>query len=160
MLARDTALVATLAVSLLAACSAGSQYHPHALGGLVGYSDMRLSPIRYRVSFSGSSGSTQNQVQVYLLWRAAEITLQAGFTHFVFDRSETRRNERYSYVYGGPPIYYAPSSSYWPGSASPVISYSADAEIVLLTPEDAACNPDATDALSILQLQVPPWGYR
>jgi hypothetical protein len=155
-----------LAVSLLAGCAttAAPEYQPRAPGGLVGYSDLQLTPNRYRVSFSGSTASTRDDVEKYLLRRAAEVTLQTGHTHFVLTNRDTERDTYYTgdnYL-SGPYYYYYPYRSwygnypYWAGNAWQVTSYSAYAEIVMLNPEEAGRNPQAIEALSLLQRLQPP----
>jgi hypothetical protein len=161
-------LVTFLAVSLLTACAttAASDYQPRIQGGLVGYSDLELAPNRYRVSFSGSTASTRDDVEKYLLRRSAEVTLQTGHTHFVLTNRDTERDTLYAGYgeYGGAPYYYYPyrswygtyPHSYWGGNAWPA-SYSAYAEITMMDPEEAAQNPQAIEALSLLQrLQAAP----
>src|SRR5262245_10665174 len=171
----DKALAIGLAVVVLAGCAtSGPEYRPRDPGGSVGYTDLQLSPNRYRVSFAGSSASTRDDVEVYLLRRAAEVTLQAGYTHFVLERSDTERDTRYvadpSYYgsYYGPyygygpyyrPYYYPYRSYYWGSpywSAWPVTSYSANAEVVMMDSDQAARNPEAIDALALLQRLWPP----
>lgn len=153
-----------LTASLLAACATAlPDYRPRGPGGLVGYSDLQLAPNRYRISFSGSSASTRDDVEIYLLRRAAEVTLQAGYTHFALSRQDTDRSTRYigdSYL-NGPYHYYYPRSlywnyPYWAGDAWPVDSYSAYGEVVMYRSDEAASHPEAIDALSLLQRLEPP----
>jgi hypothetical protein len=156
----DKSLAIGLAVSLLAGCSTTSpEYQLRPPGGDVGYTDLQLSPNRYRVSFSGSSNSTRDDVEVYLLRRAAEVTLQAGYTHFVLERNDTERNARYvgdPYNYG--PYYYPYRPYYWgsPYWAWPLTSYYSSAEVAMMNSEEATRNPEAIDALSLLQRLWPP----
>ena len=180
------AAAATLAVTLLAACATGPVYKPRAPGETVGYTDLQLSPNRYRVTFSANSATKREDVENYLLRRAAEVTLAAGYTHFVFDQRDTEAKTYYreDFIdpYFGSPYYYGPRFWYWSngpypyyppypgylgpgfgygpgygyGDLRPVTSYSAYAEIVMLNPMDAADNPRAIDAQSLLQQLVPP----
>ena len=84
-----------LAVTLLAACETGPVYKPRAPGETVGYTDLQLSPNRYRVTFSGNSATRREDVENYLLRRAAEVTLAAGYTHFAFDQRDTEARTYY-----------------------------------------------------------------
>jgi hypothetical protein len=143
------ALTLLMAVSLFVSCAARQEYFPQGPGEMSGYSDLRLSDNRYSVSFRGGSGNTQDDVEDYLLRRAAEVTLEAGYGHFVFTRYNVLLNRRYS-RYGGPPIYSYPNPSYWNDSTEPVSSYSAYAEILLLRPEEAIPSAQAIDAVEIL----------
>ena len=134
-----------LAAFLATACSTGPEYQPRIAGSAVGYTDLQLSPNRYRVTFSGSYGSTRDDVEMYLLRRAAEVTLQNGYTHFVVQRRETQRMTDYfgSYPYG--PFYYPYYGDTWASS-----SYSSYAEILLLKNDDVANASEAVDAHSVL----------
>jgi hypothetical protein len=158
-------LATLLGVGLLAGCTTPApDYRPRGPGGLVGYSDVQLAPNLYRVSFSGSSASTRDDVEVYVLRRAAEVTLQAGYSHFVMRRQDTERSTRYigdSYL-NGPYYYHYPYRSwywnypYWSGDVWPVNSYSTYAEVVMYKPDEAANRPEAIDALNLLQRLQPP----
>jgi hypothetical protein len=149
-------------VALSTACSTGPEYKPRLPGEAVGYTDLQLSPNRYRVSFSGSSASTRDDVEHYLLQRAAELTARGGHTHFVFSRRDTERNTSYvgNYPYGLYYHYYPYLSWYWGGPNGgdvwAVTRYAAFAEIVVLKAEDAVDNPEAIEALALLQRLPPP----
>lgn len=64
----------------LAGCSTPTPYGP-ALDGK-GYSERQTESDRFRVSFSGNSLTPRETVETYLLYRAAELTLQRGHDHF------------------------------------------------------------------------------
>jgi hypothetical protein len=158
------ALVTSLALSLLAACSTTPlpDYGPRGPGGSVGYSDLKLAPNHYLVSFAGSTASTRDDVEKYLLRRSAEVTLLTGHTHFVLTKRDTERDTFY-YGYGdysgGP--YYSPYRypyySYGGGYGWPTTTYSAFAEITLIDREEAAQNPQAIEASPLLaRLQAAP----
>jgi hypothetical protein len=176
----------TLAAALIAACATGPVYKPRAPGETVGYTDRQLTANRYRITFSGNSATRREDVETNLLRRAAEVTLAAGYTHFVFDDRDTvaRTYYRQNFIdpYFGHPYAFGPRFGYystWPyyagypghfgygrfgyggfgygyGDIRPVTSYSAYSEIVMLNPEQAADNPRAIDAQSLLQQIVPP----
>lgn len=60
-----------------------------------GYSDVRLAPDRFRVTFTGNAFTSRERVEASLLYRAAELTLQHGNDWFVIeDREVERRIER------------------------------------------------------------------
>ena len=77
------ALVLALAASttLVAACATETAYRPATGSGFyrTGYSDVRIEPNRYRVTFAGNIVTDRDVVERYLLFRAAELTLQQGF---------------------------------------------------------------------------------
>ena len=174
---------AALAVTVLAACETGPVYKPRAPGERVGYTDLQLTPTRYRVTFAGNSSTRREDVENNLLRRAAEVTLSAGYTHFAFDSRDTTARTLYRETFSDPFFadpFYGPRAFYWSswpyygypygpygfgrgygygygyGDLRPITSFSAYAEIVILRPEQAASNPRAIDAQSLLQRLPPP----
>ena len=154
-----------LAASLLAGCATSTvpDYRPRVGGSAVGYSDLQLSPNLYRVSFSGSTASTRDDVERYLLRRAAEVTLASGYTHFVLSDRDTERDAYIygnNYPYGGYPYYYPYRSWYWDSpywnDGWQTVTYSAYSDVRMLTPEEARRFPEAIEALTLLQRLQPP----
>lgn len=81
-------LAAAAALSLAACASAPTHYQPAAGPSAIGYSELRLEPGRYRVTFQGGPGAPPAQVQDYALLRAADLALAEGYDWFrVTDRS-------------------------------------------------------------------------
>ncbi|MHB8528645.1 MAG: CC0125/CC1285 family lipoprotein [Caulobacteraceae bacterium] len=74
-------LIALLALGL-SACQTPTFYQPAQRPGAVGYSEARIEPGRYRVTFQGGGGAPAAQVADYALLRAAEITLRDGYDWF------------------------------------------------------------------------------
>lgn len=61
----------------------------------MGFSDYKIEPGRYRVTFQGSPGAPPNQVADYALLRAADLTLGDGYDWFrVSDRSFQQSPDR------------------------------------------------------------------
>jgi hypothetical protein len=79
-------LLAPLAAALLVAgCATPTPYQPlgvRGTGASGGFSEQRLEDNRYRVSFRGNSYTSRERVENYLLFRAAEITVQSGYEGF------------------------------------------------------------------------------
>lgn len=95
---------AALAGLALAACTTPTYYQPvnpaASARVAVGFSEYRIEPGRYRVTFRGGSGAPANLVSDYALLRAAEITLRDGYDWFrVVDRYAERTGSG-----GGPRI--------------------------------------------------------
>ncbi|MDB5474894.1 MAG: hypothetical protein JWP49_405 [Phenylobacterium sp.] len=81
-------LLAILACASLAACAAATHFQPMTGRGGVGYSELRIEPGRYRVTFQGGPGAPEAQVQDYALLRAADLALAEGYDWFrIVDRN-------------------------------------------------------------------------
>jgi hypothetical protein len=83
MISRRSAIGIALA-ALLSGCATATPYQPAtpenpAAGG---FSELRLQPDRYRVTFIGNSLTSRKRAERYLLYRAAELTVQHGYDWF------------------------------------------------------------------------------
>ncbi len=120
------AVVAALAASTLmvAGCATETTYRPATGQGFnrTGYSDRQVEPNRFLVSFAGNSVTSRDTVERYLLFRAAELTLQSGYDYFVMANRDTDLQSRtYStpglggggFGYGGFGGYWGPSWRYY-----------------------------------------------
>lgn len=108
-----------LALAFLAGCATATPYQPLGYPGeRGGYTSQQLDSTHYRVSFIGNSLTSRERVENYLLYRAAELTLQQGYACFTIvnrdvDRDVTFRTEPYG-PYGGVGVgYYRGWSPYW-----------------------------------------------
>ena len=72
---RRALLAAVACVSLAACATAPTHFQPAASPGGIGYSEMRIEPGRYRVTFQGGAGAPEAQVMDYALLRAADLAL-------------------------------------------------------------------------------------
>lgn len=104
---------------LLAGCATETPYRPATGTGFerVGYSDHQIEPNRFEVSFSGNSYTSRETVEKYLLYRAAELTIQQGGDYFVMaDRNTDHSSRTYTTpsfgAYGGWGGYWGPSWRY------------------------------------------------
>lgn len=80
----------------LSACSTPTVYAPEGYAGQRGgYAEQRLQDDRWAVSFSGNSLTRRETVEMYLLYRAAELTVQSGYDWFVTDFRQTDADTRY-----------------------------------------------------------------
>jgi hypothetical protein len=155
------ALPLTLVACLLAGCMTPSPYAPRTEGQKTGYTDRELTQTRYRVTFTGNTVTPRETVESYLLLRAAEVTRAAGYSAFVFDTRNTKANHSYDAVpYGAPdPFWGRRGFGHWGGwgfAYDPMVdvvvrtNFEAYAEIVLLTPEQAAKEPRAVNASEVI----------
>lgn len=88
------ALVA-LTAGLLTACARSTPYVPAERPGGAGYTDMRISENRYRVTFRGNTVTSRETVENFLLLRAAEVTLDSNYACFSFADRDTTADVRY-----------------------------------------------------------------
>lgn len=88
-------VVAAAALSLAACATAPTLYQPAAGPQAVGYSEYRIEPGRYRVTFRGGPGAPPQQVMDYALVRAADLAISDGYDWFrVADRFTEGRPDR------------------------------------------------------------------
>ncbi|RYG75673.1 MAG: hypothetical protein EON59_17985 [Alphaproteobacteria bacterium] len=95
---RIAALAVALAGSVaLSGCMTATPYQPaSASSSATGYSDQQIEDNRFQVSFRGNSLTARETVERYLLFRAAELTVQRGFDHFILVSKDTEtRTETY-----------------------------------------------------------------
>lgn len=96
----------------LAACMTPTPYQPEVKGQRIhgGYSEQKLGDNRYMVTFDGNTLTSRERVEGYLLYRAADLTVQNGYDWFRIARKETERDRR-TYVEPGYQPYYG--YDYW-----------------------------------------------
>ena len=77
-------LLPALAILSLTACATPQPtlYQPAAAPNGVGYSEYRIEPGRYRVTFQGAPGASPQQIMDYALIRAADLALADGYDWF------------------------------------------------------------------------------
>lgn len=82
-----------LALAVLAGCSTATPYQPLGYGSQRGgYASQQLDQSHYRVMFIGNTLTSRQQVENYLLYRAAELTVQQGSTCFTIVNKDTDQN--------------------------------------------------------------------
>jgi hypothetical protein len=165
-------------IALVAACATPTPYQPlgaRGTGASGGYSERQVEQNRFLVSFAGNELTSRERVETYLLYRAAELTVQQGFDWFVTDDRMTNR-ESHTYVdrpfgsWGGWGGYWGPRWRYWgrgygwrswdPWFGDPfwadsidihtVDRYEANAEILMGKGPKPADNRRAFDARDVL----------
>ncbi|MDR3527254.1 MAG: hypothetical protein P4L57_08220 [Rhizomicrobium sp.] len=147
---------ALLLAVLLAACETPAPYAPRDQRQGTGYSDQQLAANRYRITFTGNAATRRETVENYLLLRAAEVTLQAGYPYFLFDTRDTEAKTSYQTssldawpAWRGRGWYH--HSWAWEDEVSrPITAYEAYAEIVLLSADAAKNEPRALRAQDVV----------
>lgn len=86
-------LVAALAA--LGACATETPYQARAAGSYgYGYTERAIEADRVALSFRGNSLTERDTVETYLLYRAAELTLERGFDYFVVATRDVDSKDR------------------------------------------------------------------
>ena len=112
------AVLAAIASSTLmvAGCATETTYRPATGQGFsrTGFSERQVEPDRFLVSFAGNSVTSRDTVERYLLFRAAELTLQSGNDYFLMAQRDTDLQSRtYSTPGFGPGWGYGGFGGYW-----------------------------------------------
>jgi hypothetical protein len=152
-----------------AACATSTPYGPATGQNPYGFSEQRIEQDRYRIVFRGNSSTTRETVETFLLFRAAELTVQNGYDHFVVTEQDTEESRRYT---RSSPAYYGrypygfgryccafPYYAYgWGWGSDPfyddvreITRYSAIAFIAMGKGPKPADNPQAFDARDVVQ---------
>ncbi len=147
----------------LVGCTTPGLYRPSDGEGRYGYSEQEIEDGRYQVRFKGGSSTERDTVEIYLLFRAAELTQATGNDYFVVverdvDKKTTYRSSlnfphRHLYNHYFYYHYYDPFD-YGYGARSTVQAserYTATADIVLYKGEKPADNANAYDAKSVIE---------
>jgi len=80
------------ALAMTACATEPTRFQPAGRIGSVGFSEMRIEPGRYRVTFQGGPGAPPAQVEDYALLRAADLALAEGYDWFRVTERMTRQN--------------------------------------------------------------------
>jgi hypothetical protein len=184
---RATVLAAAIGLALgLSACETATPYQPLAKGTATsgGFTDQRLDNNHYRVTFTGNTVTSRETVETYLLYRAAQVTVESGYDWFeTVDRHTARDQTTYltpdpfygpGYAWG----YWRPSWRYYGGygggygwgawgpygggvQVQTVQSFQATAEIVMRHGQKPDSDPRALDARAVMtnlgpKIVMPP----
>jgi hypothetical protein len=98
-----------LALGLGACAEPASWYRPLADG--FGYAEHRLDDDTWRVGFAGSGGTPREAVEIYALYRAAEVTLANGRDRFAVLAWQTETTET-AWAFEFVPLYLQHESSF------------------------------------------------
>ncbi len=139
----------------LSACATPVQTPYQPLHDEGGYAEQRIEANRYRVTFVGNVVTTREEVENYLLFRIAELTLSQGFDYFVLSNQDTEANTLYMQTLTGfdtfDPFYprFWPRSTFATGTATPITNYKASAYVVMQKGTKPPTEVNAYDAREV-----------
>ena len=81
---------------VLAGCASIPPYHAAGDGSGYGFAEQKIEADRFRVTFKGNSSTSRQAVENFLLYRAAEITLESGGDYFIMVGNDTETHKSYS----------------------------------------------------------------
>ncbi len=162
---RHTALA--LIVLTAAACQTPTPYGPAASPNGDGYTTQQIESNRFRVSFKGNSVTNRQTVDTYMLYRAAEVTLQNAGDYFVVVNKDVDKNTAYE-NYGDDLAWGWGGGWGWrhggwggPGFGGgidytrPISNYDAIADVVTYRGTKPAGNANAYDAREVMNAIGP-----
>lgn len=89
-------ILAGAALITLAACATPTPYQQAGTTDRYGFDQTQIERDRFRISFSGNSLTDRETVENYLIYRAAELTLERGQDYFwVIDRATDENTRTY-----------------------------------------------------------------
>lgn len=172
--------VAAVGALALAGCETATPYQPlgapnaQASGG---YSEQQIEPNRWRVTFAGNTLTSRETVERYLLFRAAQLTLQQGYDWF---QAVDRNTERRTHTYAEPDPFFAGWDPWWgfyrpyrgwawgywgdpfwggPLDVEQTREYRATVEIIMGHGPKPADDPRAYDARAVIDRLQPTIRY-
>jgi hypothetical protein len=154
----------------VAACQTPTPYKAAMTQNDDGYTTQPIEANRFRISFRGNSLTARQTVDTYMLYRAAEVTLQNGGDYFVVVNKDVDKNTAYEnygddlawgwgggwgwrHGFGGPG--FGPGFGGGMDYSRPVNSYDAIADIVTYRGPKPAGDPNAYDAREVLKAIGP-----
>ena len=155
-----TLLFAVAMATVLSACATSTPYQP-AGQDRYGYQEQQIEANRYRISFHGNTLTERETVENYMLYRAAELTLQDNKDYFIVANRSTDEHSRlqpdgpyfphsrFDYWFFSPRHGWGPwSDPFWndPTDYREVTRYEASAEIAMFSGHKPADDPNAYDA--------------
>jgi hypothetical protein len=163
------AIVVVLFALALGACAQPTPYQPARDG--YGFTQQRIEDNRYRIVFRGNNVTPPQVVEDYMLYRAAELTVQSGYDYFVVADKMIDKSTRYFATFSDPGFpYYGPYyrdrvPPYWygprfeTGTYRPIEQFTATANVVLHRGTKPENLPEAYDARDVIARLGPTIRY-
>lgn len=137
----------------LTGCAAITPYQAMDRDG--GYSEQKLEDNRFQVRFAGNRQTPRDTVQNYLLFRAAELTLQNGHDYFVTLHQDTEASttqyQTISFGTGFGRWRWTPFGAVGVATTRAATEFIAEAQIRTFAGTKPPANPDAFDARQIVR---------
>lgn len=92
-------MLLALSLLLLGACTQPTYYRPADNG--FGYAEQQVGPDRYQVVFASNHKTRREKAHQYVLFRAAELADQKGFSHVAVN-GQSQRIERFGDLFSRP----------------------------------------------------------
>ncbi len=157
--------VSTVGAILSFAIGCATPYQQRSFAG--GYSDTRISKDTALVSFKGNGYTPKERVQLYLLYRCAEVTRQDGFDYFIVNNGETETRTGYvsnyssttnANAFGSGNYAVGSAQTYGSGSSMPIRKYGTEAMIKMFAGKKPPGDANAYDARETMQYLGPQLG--
>jgi len=157
-------LFAAVLAGLLASCATQTPYQPTSPDSRYGFQEQFIENNRARITFRGNTLTDRETVETYLLYRAAEVTLERGHDYFIVANRDTEETTRvdavgsprsrymFDYWYFSPRRGWSPwYDPFWdePTSYREVSRYEAIGEIAMFDGPKPENNADAFDARQV-----------
>lgn len=137
-------LIMAAAAALATACASQTPvYESRSDGSRYGYAEMLVQPNRLRISYNGDTLTPRETVETYLLYRAAESTLERGFDYFAIAAHDARENSRYETIGGRP--------RFGGVTVRQISNHTAMAEIIMFEGEAPPPVANVYDAREVVQ---------
>lgn len=157
---RLRSLAAGLLLAALAGCATPTPYQPAAQSEF-GYRTQQVGPDHYLITFTGNEVTPRETVETYLLYRAAQVTLDSGHDYFVLANKDTQRATDYwvssdpfwGWPYGGWGFYGPPFG--YDTTVTAMDSYKAFADIAVRKGPKPANLTNAYDARGVVDTLGP-----
>ena len=157
-----------MTIHILLACflafltSCATPYQPKGLSG--GYSQVQLDNNSARVQFKGNGYTSRERVEVFVLYRCAELTVERGYDYFVIDKQDTENRqqsfqttpETFNATTTGSRGFYSTTGTYTPGQSITFNKRTATAVIKMFKgekPVDLSGSFAARELMDNLQSQ-------
>lgn len=137
-------IIAATAALASACASQTPVYESRMNGGRYGYAETMIEPNRVQISYNGDTLTPRETVETYLLYRAAETTVQRGYDYFVVVAHDTDEIVRYENLSGGRPRLAG-------ATFREVSRHTATADIVMFEGEKPPHIANAYDARAVQQ---------